>query len=108
MLNDLGDCVRPRDRTGIGLARRHITENFLQRRPMPGIAIPTALELIENAVDFRHEEISLQEAADGIAEQSESVSFFGQSLARPAGMLRRQDMALGMGHQAEHSAGRIA
>src|SRR5262249_40874431 len=51
---------------------------------------------------------SSHETMDRVAEQGESIPFLGQSLARPARMVRRQDMAFRMWHQAEHAPRRIA
>ena len=50
----------------------------------------------------------LEEAAYGVAEQCQSIALGGQSLARPARMLRGEDMAFGMRHQAEYPTRRIA
>src|SRR5262245_3894015 len=49
----------------------------------------------------------LQEMADGISEQPQPVAFRLQPQAGPARVLRRQDVAFRVRHQAEYPAARV-
>src|SRR4051812_19142536 len=48
------------------------------------------------------------EELHGVAEQPQAVALLGHALACPARVLRRQDVALGVRHQAEDAAADVA
>lgn len=81
-----------------------------------------ALRRGEASAEFRHQEIFLKKSFSGlfarprsalrgvqqVAKQDDAFAFFARTEAGPEWMLKRPDIAFGMGHQPEHAPRSVA
>src|SRR5438552_3981001 len=73
-------------------------------RTSPRSESPVSLFAYKTAATTHH----LKKELHRVAEQTQAVAFLGEAQAGPARMLRRQDVALRVRHQAEYPAAGIA